>query len=63
MKPVEVTLQPAESANPLSVSPIDALRSLMEFYESEPGADEEESEVDLMIQLSGMVQNHVPGDE
>jgi hypothetical protein len=63
MKPVEVTLQPTESANPLNVSPIDALRALMEFYESGAAADEEESEIDLMIQLSGMVQNHMQSDE
>ncbi len=63
MKPVELTLQPTESANPLNISPIDALRALMEFYESGPAADEEESEVDLMIQLSGMVQNHIQSEE
>ena len=34
MNPVEIALQPAESANTLEVNPVDALRALMEFYES-----------------------------
>jgi hypothetical protein len=32
-----------------------ALRSLMDYYESNEEREDEESDVDLMIQLSGMV--------
>ncbi len=39
------------------------LRVLAEFYESGQGLDEEENEVDLMIQLSGMVYSHAQGEE
>lgn len=39
------------------------LRVLAEFYESDQGLDEEENEVDLMIQLSGMVYSHAQGEE
>ena len=31
------------------------LRALMDFYESTEGMEGDESEIDLMIQLSGMV--------
>jgi len=62
MNPVEIALQPAESANTLEMNPVDALRALMEFYESGQVLDEE-SEVDLMIQLSGMVYNDIRSDE
>ena len=62
MNPIEIALQPAESANTLDVNPVDALRALMEFYESGQIPDEE-SEVDLMIQLSGMVYNDTRSDE
>ena len=62
MNPVEIALQPAESVNTLEVNPVDALRALMEFYESGQVLDEE-SEVDLMIQLSGMVYNDIRSDE
>ncbi len=62
MNPIEIALQPAESANTLDVSPVDALRTLMEFYESGQIVDEE-SEVDLMIQLSGMVYNDIRSEE
>lgn len=39
------------------------LRVLAEFYESGQGLDEEENEVDLMVQLSGMVYSHAQGEE
>jgi hypothetical protein len=32
-----------------------SIRSLMEFYASEDDRDDEESENDLMVQLSGMI--------
>lgn len=41
----------------------DPLQVLAEFYESGQGLDEEENEVDLMIQLSGMVFSHAQGHE
>lgn len=50
---------PSPALNPTHVG---SLCSLMEIYESE-APDEEESEVDLMIQLSGMVYNDARGGE
>jgi hypothetical protein len=35
-----------------------ALRSLMQIWEQEAGADDEESESELMVMLSGMVGSH-----
>jgi hypothetical protein len=35
-----------------------ALRSLMQMWEQEPTQDEPESEVELMVMLSGMVGSH-----
>ena len=61
-EPIEVTPQPTEAADPVDANHADALRALMEFYESGEVLDEEESEVALMIQLSGMVQD-VTGSE
>jgi len=63
MNPVEAILQPAEPANSLDVRPIGTLCALMEFYESGEVMDEGESEIDLMIQLSGMVYNDMRSDE
>ena len=65
MNPVEITLPPAESADIFDASPVDALHALMKLYESDEILDEEESEVDLMIQLSGMVMvyNDLRSDE
>jgi hypothetical protein len=34
-----------------------ALRGLMEFYEAAQSQNEEEAEVDLMVQLSGLVHH------
>ncbi|MBA2657980.1 MAG: hypothetical protein H0U72_00070 [Nitrosospira sp.] len=61
-EPIEVTPQPPEAADPVDSNHADALRALMKFYESGEVLDEEESEVALMIQLSGMVQD-VTGSE
>ena len=47
--------QPVESINCLRTSRPEMLRALMEFYEADQGPEEEETEVDLMVQLSGMV--------
>jgi hypothetical protein len=65
MNPVEITLQSSESADIFDASPVDALHALMKLYESDDILDEEESEVDLMIQLSGMVMvyNDLRSDE
>ncbi len=41
----------------------DALLALMEFYESGEPADEDNNEVDLMIQLSGMTNISTQGDD
>jgi hypothetical protein len=43
---------PSFEATPRNAAPI---RSLMEFYASEDDSDDEESENDLMVQLSGMI--------
>lgn len=42
---------------PIDISRESPLSSLAGFYETDQGLDEEESEVELMIQLSGMVYN------
>ncbi|MDQ3185334.1 MAG: hypothetical protein M3Q16_02505 [Pseudomonadota bacterium] len=61
--PVEVILQPTADADTPDVNYADALRALMEFYESGEGGGEEENEVDLMIQLSGMTYNGTQSDD
>ena len=63
MSPIEVTVQPTESADTFDANHIGALHALMELYESGETLDEEESEVDLMIQLSGMVYNDLRSEE
>ena len=50
-KPIQ--LPEDTSPHDVDVEPADALRALMEFYESAE-TEGEENEVDLMIQLSGM---------
>jgi len=35
-----------------------ALRSLMQMWEEEPATENEESETELMVMLSGMVGSH-----
>ena len=51
----EVEGQSGYSSPSIDLNNVDALCSLMKMYESGQVLDEEESEVDLMIQLSGMV--------
>ena len=63
MNPVEMNLQSSESTDIFDVSPDDALHALMKLYESSEILDEEESKVELMIQLSGMVYNDLRNDE
>lgn len=63
MKPPEVVLQPTEPVSTFDGQSAPVLHALMEFYESDQVLDEMESEIDLMIQLSGMVHNHTQGDE
>lgn len=43
--------------------PSNALYGLSEFYESRETADDEENEVELMIQLNGMVYHNVENNE
>ncbi len=63
MTPTDAILQPSSSRTSVDAAEFDPLSSLTEFYESEQGLDEDESEVDLMIQLSGMVYSHQAGEE
>ncbi|MDN5752363.1 MAG: hypothetical protein L0H15_03650 [Nitrosospira sp.] len=63
MSSAEATLQPSESVSALEVDCPDTIRALMEFYESGQILDDEESEVDLMIQLSGMIYDSIRSDE
>ncbi|MDQ3186079.1 MAG: hypothetical protein M3Q16_06380 [Pseudomonadota bacterium] len=60
---LEVPFQSTELVSTFEGNSVAILRALMEFYESNPILDEGESEVDLMIQLSGMVYNYPQGDE
>ena len=60
---LEVRFQSSEVASTFEGSSVGILRSLIEFYEANPVPDEGESEVDLMIQLSGMVYNCPQTDE
>lgn len=60
---IEVILQPTADADFPKVNHADALRAVMEFYESAEIGDEEENEVDLMIQLSGMPSNNMQSDD
>jgi hypothetical protein len=63
MTPTDAILQPSSSRKSVDGAEFDPPSSLTEFYESEQGLDEDESEVDLMIQLSGMVYSHQAGEE
>jgi hypothetical protein len=51
----EAEVRPSYSSPSVDLTNVDALCSLMKMYESGQVLDQEESEVDLMIQLSGMV--------
>jgi hypothetical protein len=44
-------------AFPVTAKPT-ALRSLMQMWEQEPVVEDEESETELMVMLSGMVGSH-----
>lgn len=63
MNVASAALQQGHTSASSDVKDIDTLSSLTEFYESDQGLEEEESEVDLMIQLSGMVYNDNGSDE
>ena len=63
MSLADAPLQPSPSRTSVDVAEFDPLSSLTEFYESDQDLDEDESEVDLMIQLSGMVYSHMAGEE
>jgi hypothetical protein len=53
----EAEVLPSYSSTSVDLNNVDALCSLMKMYESGQVLDQEESEVDLMIQLSGMVHS------
>jgi hypothetical protein len=63
MNSPEVAFQSTESVSTFDGNSAALLHALMEFYESDQVLDEGESEVELMIQLSGMVYNYLQGDE
>ncbi|SOD39836.1 hypothetical protein [Nitrosovibrio sp. Nv4] len=63
MNLAEVALQPDHLSPAVDMNDVDAICSLMESYESDQILDEEENEIDLMIQLSGMVYNETRSDE
>jgi hypothetical protein len=56
-------LQPSLSLASADVAEHDPLSSLTEFYQFDQDLDEDESEIDLMIQLSGMVYSPKTGEE
>ena len=61
--PAEDILPLPEDADTPDIDQAAALRALMKFYESTEGAGEEENEIDLMIQLSGMTYNNTQGND
>jgi uncharacterized membrane protein YebE (DUF533 family) len=54
---VEAALQPADPSVLLDANGVAVLPSLTAAQKSDQVVDEEENEIDLMIQLSGMVYN------
>jgi hypothetical protein len=63
LSPAEAALQSVESGGTPDASPLAALRELMESRLSGEILSEEESEIDLMIQLSGMVHGSTGSGE
>ena len=66
MSLADVMLQPFLSLTSADVAEHDPLSSLTEFYQFDQGdqdLDEGESEIDLMIQLSGMVYSPKTDEE
>ncbi|HEU4855395.1 MAG TPA: hypothetical protein VFS89_08965 [Nitrosospira sp.] len=63
MSLADVMLQPSLSLTSVDVAEHDPLSSLTEFYQFDQDLDEDESEIDLMIQLSGMVYSPKAGEE
>ena len=66
MSLADVMLQPFLSLTSANVAEHDPLSSLTEFYQfdqDDQNLDEDESEIDLMIQLSGMVYSPKTGEE
>lgn len=60
---VELAPPPAAGDDVPDANHADALRALMVFYESGETGDEEENEVDLMSQLSGMTYSGIQSDD
>jgi hypothetical protein len=66
MSLADVMLQPFLSLASANVAEHDPLSSLTEFYQfdqDDQDLGEDESEIDLMIQLSGMVYSPKTGEE
>jgi len=63
MSLADVMLQPSLSLASADVAEHDPLSSLTEFYQFDQDLDEDESEIDLMIQLSGMVYSPKTDEE
>ena len=66
MSLADMMLQPSLSLTSADVAERDALSSLTDLYpfdQGEQDLDEDESEIDLMIQLSGMVYSPKTGEE
>lgn len=66
MSLADMMLQPSLSLTSADVAECDALSSLTDLYpfdQGEQDLDEDESEIDLMIQLSGMVYSPKTGEE
>jgi hypothetical protein len=59
---VEAILQPTERPDNPSGNPAEALRKLMEFYESGETENDEENDVDLINQLYGMTHHGTKSD-
>ena len=59
----EFILPVPEDADTPDIDQAAAFRALMKCYESTEGGGEEEDEIDLMIQLSGMIYNDTQGND
>jgi hypothetical protein len=58
----EIILPSAQHPDPPGGNPAEALRKLMEFYESGETENDEENDVDLINQLYRRAHDDMPGD-
>jgi hypothetical protein len=58
----EIILPSAQHPDPPGGNPAEALRKLMEFYESGETENDEENDVDLINQLYGMTHHGTKSD-